>query len=82
MNEVDWLKSLDRATPHPTTIDVTEAVMRVARSTPRNPDAVFSIGAVVAAVAGVAAIALAVPWWVATQDPLACFAEAFDLVLQ
>jgi hypothetical protein len=82
MNEVDWIKSLDQPSPDVPKIDVTAGVMRAVRSIRREDAAVFSIAAIFAAVAGVAAIALALPVWFAAQDPLAGFADAFDVVLK
>jgi hypothetical protein len=84
MNEVEWIKSLDRPLldEPPRRIDVTVSVMRAVHSVQHEDEAVLSIAAVFAVIAGVAAIALALPVWVSTQDPLAGFADALNLVLQ
>jgi hypothetical protein len=82
MNEVEWIKSLDRAPLDEPKIDVTARVMCALRSVQHEDEAVFSIAAVFAVVVGAASIALALPVWVSTQDPLAGFADALNLVLQ
>jgi hypothetical protein len=86
MNEVKWLKSLDRASlprndvPR---IDVTMGVMRAVRTIRyEEDDAVFPLAALAALLAGAAAIAVMLPVWFATENPLAGFADALNLVLQ
>ena len=82
MNEVDWIKSLDRASPDEPRIDVTVSVMHAVGSIQSEDEPVFPFAAAVALAVGVAAIALALPAWFAEQDPLVGFADAFHLVLR
>jgi hypothetical protein len=84
MNEVEWLKSLDRAAATPRVVDVTPGVMQAvrSRSISQDNDRVFPVAAVVAAVVGAAAVALVAPSWFAPSDPFAEFGEPLDLVLR
>jgi hypothetical protein len=82
MNEVEWIKSLDRFSSNAPRVDVTTAVMERVRSTRRADRTVLSIAAVFAVAAGVTAILLAMPLWVEARNPLAGFTDAFNLVLQ
>ena len=84
MNEVEWLKSLDRAEPAPPMIDVTRGVMQAvrSRSMARDDDSVFPFAAAVAAIVGAAAVAAVAPAWFALSDPFAGFGEALNLVLR
>ncbi len=84
MKEVEWLKSLDQAAPTPRVVDVAPGVMQAVRSRaiPPDPDRVFPIAAVVAALAGLAAMALVAPAWFAPSDPFEGFGETLNLVLR
>ena len=87
MNEVEWIKSLDGGEARETSpIDVTDAVMREIR-TRRSADSdvgrdPFGIAALLAALAGGAAVAYAVVAWSAFQDPLSNLFDSVKLVLQ
>jgi hypothetical protein len=84
MNEVEWLKSFDRADLDRPVVDVAASVMQAvrSRSAARNDDRIIPIAAAVAAVLGVVATAIVVPAWSAKPDPFAGFGEVFNLVLR
>jgi hypothetical protein len=84
MNEVEWLKSLDRPLPAHGTIDVTPGVMQAlhSRSLSRDEDRVLSIAAAIAIIVGIAAATIVAPAWMSPPDPLADFGEAVNLVLR
>jgi len=84
MNELEWLKSLDRAVPAHRAVDVTEGVMQAvrARSIAQENDRTFFIAAIVATAAGIAAAAIVAPAWFAPTDPFAGFGDAVNLVLR
>ncbi len=82
MDEIEWIRSLDRARAHAPRVDVADRVMLVVRSQRHEHDDVFPFAALLATLAGVAAILMALPMWAAAQDPLAGFADGFQMVLQ
>lgn len=84
MNEVEWLKSLDRPAPAPRVVDVTAGVMQAVRSRSKSQedDRVFLVAAAVAAFVGAAAVAIVAPVWFAPSDPFAGFGEPLNLVLR
>jgi hypothetical protein len=85
MDEVRWLRSLEESRGTDlASIDVAPGVMRTVRALEAQEasDRLFPIAAAVALVAGAAAMALALPTWLATQTPLGDLTETFDLVLR
>jgi hypothetical protein len=85
MNELEWIKSLDRTGPEDAPeVDVANSVMRQIRSRQnagrdRDP---FGIAALLATLAGGGAVAYAVVAWSAFQDPLLNLFDSVKLVLQ
>ncbi|MBA3273161.1 MAG: hypothetical protein H0T11_04720 [Chthoniobacterales bacterium] len=82
MDEIEWIQTLDRAKPDVAQVDVSRRVMLTLRSQHHQRDRIFPFAALLATAAGMAALAVALPAWIAAQDPLAGFADGFRMVLQ
>ena len=84
MNEIEWLKSLDRAGVPTPARDLTAVVMEAvrARSAGREDERIFRIGACLATIVGIVAVAIIAPTWFGPADPFAGFGEALNLVLR
>jgi hypothetical protein len=83
MNEIQWLKSLDRDKDQPIRVDVADQVLRDIRQRSHPAESGLPpLAALIAALAGAACIMIAVETWMNFQDPLASFVDSWRLVLQ
>ncbi len=81
MNEIEWIKSLDKAQPV-VRVSVANSVMRTLRSGEQLIAQISPLAALVAMLAGAGAIAFAMQVWINFQDPLMNFMDSWKLVLQ
>lgn len=84
MNEVEWLKQMaDRAGQDaPPRIDVTAAVLRELRSSPRQEQGPLAVFAAVSAVAAAIVFTVAVQAWQDLGDPLAAMMSSINVVMK
>jgi len=83
MNEVEWIKSLDRGNDAPMNVDVAARVMQnLYASRQRDGERVFGFAAIVAVALAAASLALVLPTWLTPENPFAGFDDAVRLVLQ
>ena len=84
MNEMQWIKSLDRVSADVPTLDVAQRVLRSIRQvgSAQERELVYPIAAVLSAVLGATACIVAVPFWSTATDPFIGLGNALQMVLQ
>jgi hypothetical protein len=83
MNEIEWIKSLDKDSSEPSRVNVANSVMRDIRTIEQPAgSAAYGWMALFATLVGCGAVAFAFQAWVTLQDPLVNFMDSWKLVLQ